>query len=118
MTASRLQRQAIILASYSYTIEYVPTKEHGNADCFSRLPTGNDPTFERYQSQNSVVNMVQESRLTSLPISAEEVRKATEEDHVLQKVIEQMKNGWPKLRKKVSVSSFFFFFLFELTLCT
>jgi len=80
-----------------------------NADCFSRLPIGNDPTFERYRSQNSVVNVVQESWLTSLPISAEEVRKATEEDHVLQKVIEQIKNGWPKMRKKVS--SFVLFFI-------
>jgi len=80
-----------------------------NADCFSRLPIGNDPTFKRYRSQNSVVNVVQESWLTSLPISAEEVRKATEEDHVLQKVIEQIKNGWPKMRKKVS--SFVLFFI-------
>lgn len=37
MAASRLQRWAIFMSAYSYTIEYVPTKEHGNADCLSRL---------------------------------------------------------------------------------
>ena len=36
MAASRLLRWAIILAAYSYTIEDIPTKEHGNADCLSR----------------------------------------------------------------------------------
>ena len=102
MAASRLQRWAIILAAYSYTIEYVPTKEHGNADCLSRLPVENDSVFEQYHSQNSIVNMVQESRITSLPISAEEIQKATDKDPVLQKVIETMKKGWPKLRRKVS----------------
>ena len=103
MAASRLQRWAIILAAYSYTIEYIPTKEHGNADCLSRLPTNNDPTFEKYQSQHSIVNMVQESRLNRLPISAEEIRKATEDDEVLQQVVKMIKNGWPKLRKTVQV---------------
>lgn len=92
MAASRLQRQAIISASYWYTIEYAPTKKHENADCLSRLTIGNDPIFKRYQSKYSVVNMVQESPLTSLQISAEEVRKATE-DHVLQKVIKLMKTN-------------------------
>lgn len=75
MAASRLQRRAIISASYWYTIEYAPTKKHENADCLSRLTIGNDPVFERYQRKYSVVNMVQESPLTSLQISAEEVRK-------------------------------------------
>ena len=47
------------------------------------------------------MNMVQEVRITSLPISAKEIQKATDKDPVLQKVIEMMKKGWPKLRKKV-----------------
>ena len=58
--------------------------------------------FEQYHSQNSIVNMVQESQITSPPISAEEIRKAMDKDPVLQKVIETMKKGWLKMRKKVS----------------
>ena len=68
----------------------------------SRLPMGNDSVFEQYHSQNVIVSMIQESQLTSLPISAEEIKKATDKDHILQKVIGKMKKGWPKLRKNVS----------------
>ena len=45
MSASRLQRWAIILSAYSYSIEYKPTKQHGNADCLSRLPLDTDSVF-------------------------------------------------------------------------
>ena len=38
MAASRLQRWAIILSVYTYTISYKHTKEHGKADCLSKLP--------------------------------------------------------------------------------
>ena len=31
--------------------------------------------FEQYHSQNVIVSMIQESRLTSLPISAEEIKR-------------------------------------------
>ena len=33
--------------------------------------------FEQYHSQNVIVSMIQESQLMSLPISAEEIKKAT-----------------------------------------
>ena len=47
MAASRLQRWAIILSTYTYDIQYKPTKEHGNADTLSQCPDSNDNWFEK-----------------------------------------------------------------------
>ena len=38
LTAARLQRWAILLSAYNYTLEFKPTALHGNADGLSRLP--------------------------------------------------------------------------------
>ena len=101
MSASRLQRWAIILSAYTYSIEYKPTRQHGNADCLSRLPLDTDPVFEKYQSLHPVVNVIQQNQLTQLPVSAEEVKNATEKDPVLKQVIARIKGGWPKTQKNL-----------------
>ena len=41
MGASRIQRWAMVLASYNYRIEFRRTKKHANADMCSRFPLGN-----------------------------------------------------------------------------
>ena len=46
MAARHLQRWAIILAAYTYEIQYKPTAKHGNADTLSRLPIADDKQFE------------------------------------------------------------------------
>ena len=38
MVASRIQRWALTLSAYEYTIAYRPGKEHANADALNRLP--------------------------------------------------------------------------------
>ena len=46
-TANRLQQWAIILASYTYDIQYKPTGKRGNADTPSRLPVSDDQHLEQ-----------------------------------------------------------------------
>ena len=38
MAAARIQRRALTLAAYNYSIKYKPGPEHANADALSRLP--------------------------------------------------------------------------------
>ena len=56
MAASRLQRWALVLAGYSYSIEFKPTNKHGNADSLSRLPMGPDEKCERYHTYDAIVH--------------------------------------------------------------
>ena len=101
MAASRLQRWAILLSAYTYDIEYKPTKEHGNADMLSRLPSGPDQFFDEKQSLNVIVNLIQDGQVRDLPVSAMAVQKATKADPVLQKLYLYIKNGWPQNKKKI-----------------
>ena len=48
-----------------------------------------------------VVNVIQQTQLTQLPVSADEVKNATEKDPVLKQVIARIKGGWPKTRKNL-----------------
>ena len=46
VTAARLQRYALFLVGFDYTIMYKNTKCHGNADGLSRLPLHSETTAE------------------------------------------------------------------------
>ena len=54
MAANRLARWALTLSQYDYSVEYRPTKNHGNADALSRLPCGEDSTFDGEEKQADV----------------------------------------------------------------
>jgi len=60
VVASRHQRWAIILSAYTFYISYKPTKEHGNADCLSRLSLKINSDFKHFQA---VVSLIQEEQI-------------------------------------------------------
>lgn len=63
LAAARMQRWSLILAAYTYEIQYKPSEQHGNADALSRLLIPDD----KFQKPNPVFRV---SYLDSLPITA------------------------------------------------
>ena len=47
MSSARIQRWALMLSAYNYTIEYKPGSQHANADLLSRLPLPDYPAEVR-----------------------------------------------------------------------
>lgn len=83
-TANRLQRWAISLMGYCYTIRYKPTKQHANADALSRLPVGDDVSFVGKESIQ--VNRIQAQMMEENPVNCTEVQTATNNDEILRVV--------------------------------
>ncbi|XP_049291417.1 uncharacterized protein K02A2.6-like [Anopheles funestus] len=77
-TANRLQRFALTLQLYDFSIEYVPTGSFGNADVLSRL-------IRDYAKPES-----------DYIIASLNVQKATQEDTLLRKLSHYVTDGWPR----------------------
>ena len=54
LAANRLARWSLMLSQYNCTIEYRPTKQHGNADALSRLPAGPYLSVDGEEGDNDV----------------------------------------------------------------
>ena len=97
MAANRLARWALTLSQYEYTVEYRPTKEHGNADALSRLPMGGDNDFDREEEQadvNVVCNVTELSQQLN-PLKPQLIAQDTAKDPILSKVRRYITEGWP-----------------------
>ncbi len=102
IAASRLQRWAIILTSYCFDIEYVPTDKFGNADALSRLPSSSDDLFDKRQSLHALVCQVQSERIGQLVVCSNLIAAETAKDKTLKQVVQLSKNGWPSKEKAVT----------------
>ncbi|XP_043229035.1 uncharacterized protein K02A2.6-like [Amphibalanus amphitrite] len=90
LAAARMQRWALMLAAYSYKIEYRRSDLHGNADALSRLVTNRDNIEEPDQMEEEPVFSVVEE----LPLTAQEIKEETRRDLTLGKVSEYVMSGW------------------------
>ena len=90
LAAARMQRWALLLSGYQYDIEYRSTHKHANADCLSRLPLN-----DHVRDEHDEAHEIHQLQLESLPVSVDQVRKATRSDPILSRVLEYALTGWP-----------------------
>ena len=89
MASARLQRWALTLGAYNYTITYKTGSQHGNADLLSRLPLPCDIKTETLPGET--ILLVQS--LSSSPGTAEQMKLLTDRDPILSKVKEMVLTG-------------------------
>ena len=89
-TAARLQRYALFLAGYTYSIEYRNMHEHANADGLSRLPLAGDAASHQVDVEVDAFHVAQ---LEHLPVTATQMRTATRQDPTLSSVYNAVQNG-------------------------
>ena len=101
LAAMRLQRWAIILSAFDYSIRFVPSKQNAVADALSRLP------LPSVLSDENAIFRVEERLIDSLPITHKEISHATRVDPVLSKVLDFVRHGWPQHVEDLRLQPFF-----------
>ena len=92
LAAARLQRWALLLAAYTYQIEFRSTGHHANADSLSHLPLP-AVSQEAAAIEPTLFNI---SQLESLPVTSTQLRTCICQDCTLSKVLRCTKEGWPE----------------------
>ena len=82
LASSRIQRWAITLSAYSYTIKHKPGKQLSHADALSRLPLADQPAS--VPTPPDVVLLL--NHLTETIVSAETIKSWTDKDPVLSRL--------------------------------
>ena len=96
-SSARVQRWAVILSAYSYTLEHRPGRDN-SADALSRLPLpfSTDRADLIYgincvpEGVNLLFNLIDKSSL-----SAKDIALETQKDDILKKVYQWVLTGWP-----------------------
>ena len=91
IASPRIQRWAVILRAYEYTMQYKPGKENTNADCLSRLPL--NVTVK--EGPEDRVLMIDELQGVST-LTAQNIADWSRHDPVLANVQEFLLRGWPE----------------------
>ena len=101
MSAARIQRWALTLAAYEYTITFKKGILNCNADGLSRLPR--DVTVEPEPAETVLMIDQQET----MPITAQQVKDWTKKDPVLSQVLGFVQAGWPSKTDAEELKPFF-----------
>ena len=102
MASSRIQRWALTLSAYRYSIRYKAGNLLGNADAFSRLPR---PVTTTQDCQpEDLLQLV--NHLSSTGVSASHIKEWTSKDPTLSRVLKFIMTGWPNYTLGAEYSPF------------
>ena len=90
MASARIQRWALTLSAYKYTLAYKPGEHHSNADVLSRLPLPDAPMDVPTPGDTVLLTEC----LAALPLTASQIARWTDRDPVLAKVRDNIQRGW------------------------
>ncbi|BHF62224.1 hypothetical protein SprV_0200520500 [Sparganum proliferum] len=98
-SASRLQRWATILLGYDFNIRYCRTTDFGQADALSRLISNQqepeeDTVIAAISIEDDVRRQLSDA-IRGIPVTAADIRRATEQDPVLRQAITYVQTCWP-----------------------
>ena len=91
----RLQGMLIRALAYDITITYQPGRLMHLADTLSRAPIRDSASDSQFETVNIVTN------LSVTKEKADQIRKMTEQDPVLQALKETIQKGWPEYRSQL-----------------
>ena len=91
MASARIQRWALMLSAYRYSIQYKSGKTLSNADGLSRLPRPATPS--NYSVPADLEHLV--NHLSTTCISADNIKDWTGRDPTLSQVRKFLESGWP-----------------------
>ena len=93
MASSRIQRWALTLSAYQYSILYKPGETHSNADGLSRLPLPEAPP-NIPQPGDTILVM---ETLEATPARAQNIKQWTDRDPILSQVRKLVLTGWQEI---------------------
>ena len=88
MAAACIQRWAILLSTYNYSLKYRSGSENSNADFFSRLPSNEK------DSSSFVKKEVFVTELIHAPVTSKDVREVSKRDPIISNVTDFVLCGW------------------------
>ena len=91
MASARLQRWALTLNGYQYSIKYCKGSRMCNADALSCLPLPDCP--DNVPTPSETIALLEQ--LTHVPLISTQIWSMTDRDPVLARVKEYTRNGWP-----------------------
>ncbi|CAI6354211.1 unnamed protein product [Macrosiphum euphorbiae] len=95
VAANRIQRYALFLANYDYSIQYVKSENNQSADALSRLAITHTNDREMDVSTIHFVNDYFQG------INKNMIQKETEQDEVLKVIKKYILTGWPNAKVKI-----------------